>query len=89
MKPEHSYLVEFLEYWRGKCDGRAMPARADIDPLEIPRLLPYVYLVDVLDDPPVSEDGRRVTLLFGAAVHLRDCTPLFPAGAAAGARESL
>lgn len=37
---------------------------------------------------PVSEDGRRVTLLFGAVVHLRDCAPIFPAGAAPGAHES-
>lgn len=159
--PEHPYLIEFLEYWRAKCGGRPMPARADIDPLDIPRLLPYVYMVDVLDDPPdfayrllgtdvvantkidfsgrklseieaegtqgrlleiyqrvrdagepsvdriryksrsgnekyyenvlvpVSEDGLDVTLLFGAAVHLQDCTPLFRAGAGLGARESL
>ena len=129
-----------------------MPARGDSDPLDIPRLLPYVYLVDVLDDPPdfayrllgtdvvantktdfsgrklsdikdegtqgrlieiyravrdtrepsidriryqsrsgnvkfyenvvapVSEGGQRVTLLFGAAVHLLESASALPGG---------
>lgn len=36
------------DYWRRKAAGRSMPRRADIDPTEMPRLLPYVRLVDVL-----------------------------------------
>ena len=35
-------------YWHGKAQDRAMPRRADIDPTEIPKLLPDVMLVDVL-----------------------------------------
>ena len=38
-------------YWADKADGRAMPSRADIDPVEIPRLLPHLFLVDVGGDP--------------------------------------
>ena len=38
-------------YWDGKRVGRSMPSRRDIDPIEIPRLLPYVMLIDVLRDP--------------------------------------
>ncbi len=34
-------------YWRRKSADRAMPRRADIDPIEIPSLLPDVMLVDV------------------------------------------
>ena len=45
-KPEQSLFAEFLDYWHGKCAGRPMPTRADIDPLDIPRLLPHVYLVE-------------------------------------------
>ena len=45
-------LAEARAYWDGKRAGRAMPARRDIDPAEIPRLLPYVMLIDVLADPP-------------------------------------
>ena len=41
-------LQEALDYWRGKAAARPMPARADIDPIEIPKLLPDVMLVDVL-----------------------------------------
>ena len=28
-----------------------MPARADLDPVDIPKLLPFVMLIDVLRDP--------------------------------------
>lgn len=41
----------FYDYWDGKRDGRAMPARADIDPAEITDLLPDVILIDVSHDP--------------------------------------
>ena len=40
-------LSALLDYWRSKCRARAMPARADIDPAEIPRLLPYLMLLDM------------------------------------------
>lgn len=39
------------DYWRSKRGRRLMPARSDIDPVEInPQLLPFVQLVDVVDD---------------------------------------
>ncbi len=38
-----------LGYWREKRGDHAMPARADLDPLDIPTLLPIVGLIDVLD----------------------------------------
>ena len=41
-------LREAHDYWRRKTGARAMPRRADIDPTEIPKLLPDVMLVDVL-----------------------------------------
>ena len=41
-------LRQVYDYWRCKATGRAMPRRADIDPTEIPKLLPDVMLVDVL-----------------------------------------
>ena len=44
-------LKEALAYWRTKLGDRAMPSRRDIDPAEIPQLLPYVMLTDVLSDP--------------------------------------
>ena len=42
-------LRALFGYWREKRGDRAMPARADLDPLDIPTLLPIVGLVDVLD----------------------------------------
>ncbi|MGH6931442.1 MAG: PAS domain-containing protein [Dongiaceae bacterium] len=38
-------------YWQGKLAGRAMPARADMDPSEIRALLPFVALADVSSGP--------------------------------------
>lgn len=39
------------QYWRSKCAGKPMPARADIRPEEIKALLPHVVLLDVRHDP--------------------------------------
>ena len=41
-------LHQGYQYWRQKSAGKAMPRRADLDPTEIPKLLPDVMLVDVL-----------------------------------------
>jgi hypothetical protein len=43
-------LCQAHAYWRGKVRDRTMPRRADIDPTEIPKLLPDVMLVDVLPE---------------------------------------
>jgi hypothetical protein len=42
---EQAYL-----YWREKAAGRTMPSRNDIDPVDIPKLLPDVMLVERLDN---------------------------------------
>jgi hypothetical protein len=41
-------LCHVVNYWCAKRKGRRMPARYDIDPLELRRLLPNIYLIDVL-----------------------------------------
>ena len=41
-------LQDALDYWRLKSAGRSMPRRADIDPLDIPKLLPHVMVVEAL-----------------------------------------
>jgi hypothetical protein len=53
-RPEQAY-----RYWLSKTAGRAMPSRADIDPVEIPKLLPDVMLVER------QEDGRYRYRLIG------------------------
>lgn len=47
---DHPDLIRFFEYWRSKVARRRLPSRADFDPVEIPDLLPWIYLVDVVDD---------------------------------------
>jgi hypothetical protein len=39
-------------YWCRIAAGRAMPRRADLDPLDIPKLLPHVMLVEVHRSDP-------------------------------------
>ncbi|UEM06844.1 PAS domain-containing protein (plasmid) [Skermanella rosea] len=41
-----------FDYWKSKLDGRLMPARRDLNPCQIPSLLPYLILTDVCRDPP-------------------------------------
>lgn len=41
---------QLYDYWLDRASGRDMPARADINPAHIPRLLPFVSLVDVAAD---------------------------------------
>ena len=43
---------ELFAYWAGlRRRGRALPARDDLDPASIKRLLPTVSLTQVLSDP--------------------------------------
>jgi hypothetical protein len=43
----HPKLAGLLAYWQQKRAGRAMPARADIEPTELKALLPHIFMVDV------------------------------------------
>ncbi|WP_193371218.1 PAS domain-containing protein [Pelagibius marinus] len=44
-------LADLHGYWRSRCRGQPFPARADIDPVDIPALLEHLVLLDVLRDP--------------------------------------
>lgn len=44
-------LRRLHEYWCQQRAARLMPARPDIDAAEIPALLPYIFVIDVLEDP--------------------------------------
>ncbi len=46
-----SHLSDGLAYWHRIRGTRPMPSRTDVDPLDIPQLLPYVMLIDVLREP--------------------------------------
>lgn len=44
-------LVSVLAYWQHRRGQRCYPRRADIDPVDIPDLLPFVVLLDVVGEP--------------------------------------
>ncbi len=45
--PRYPDLCFALDYWKSKKGTRIAPARTDIDPVDIPRILPRVMLADV------------------------------------------
>ena len=47
----HPNLVTLYHHWDHARAGRAMPSRADVDPLALPKLLGNLILIDVLHDP--------------------------------------
>lgn len=55
-----SYHLDLYRYWLNKRGGRPMPARSDIDPADIPGLLPYLTIIDKVD-------GRLHYRLIGTA----------------------
>ncbi len=79
----HPDLAQFLDYWLAKhgADGH-LPSRTDIDPAEIPKLLPGIALIDV----EASDDAYRfkyrllgtrhsyVTQQNMVGLYLEDCT---------------
>jgi hypothetical protein len=56
---------ELFDYWLRSAGERAMPARSDLDPLKVPRLLPYLGLIDL-------RDGLDKGLFRLAGTRLRD-----------------
>jgi hypothetical protein len=60
----HPKIRALYLYWAERRRARAMPGRADLDPMEIPKLLPYVFLIDV-----AAEDPTRLTYrVFGTGL---------------------
>jgi hypothetical protein len=56
-------LKALLDYWRGKCSPGQLPARADIDPLELRGLLGNINLIEVVQQ---ADSSRRFRYrLFG------------------------
>lgn len=44
-------IEKALDYWERIRAGHPMPRRGDLDPVDIPKLLPFVMLVDVFARP--------------------------------------
>ena len=61
---DHGDLRAFYDYWKSKqIDGRP-PRRSDIDPADIPKLLPNILLIDLVGDPAYDFHYR----LMGTAI---------------------
>jgi hypothetical protein len=74
--PRDPRIKALYDYWDRLRGDRAMPARADIDPGAIPKLLPYIFMYDV-----ATEGGYTVRLVGEEVVRFvgRNATGL-PAG---------
>ena len=48
----HPKVWQFLEYWKSICrNEQELPLRGQFDPIDIPSLLPNVFLFDVIGSP--------------------------------------
>ncbi|MBL9034673.1 MAG: PAS domain-containing protein [Rhodospirillaceae bacterium] len=50
-QPRHADLLRLLAYWQARCNGRAFPRRADIDPLDFAFMLDRVALTEIHEAP--------------------------------------
>ena len=62
---------ELFDYWLRSAGSRRMPARSDLDPLKVPRLLPHIGLIDVrdgVDDASFRLAGTRLHEIYGQEI---------------------
>ncbi len=71
LKFQDSRLREGLAYWRSRCRGRTMPARADLDPVDMRAFLANVALLEIGRHPEGGLDvsprlvGTEIEAIFG------------------------
>jgi hypothetical protein len=63
--PQDAELKALYEYWDTVRGGRVMPARADIDPAKIPRLLPHIIMYTVATDYTIRLVGEEIVRFTG------------------------
>jgi hypothetical protein len=62
---------ELYDFWLEAAGSRPMPARSDIDPFKVPKLLPSLGLIDVadgLDDARFRLAGTRLHDVYGEEI---------------------
>ncbi len=64
-------LIRLYDYWLSKSKEESIPSRAQIDPLDVPELLPIIFLVDVTwhnEEPEFSFRlvGSKITEVVGS-----------------------
>ena len=65
----HSNVREIVDYWVRIHPETGLPGRQHFDPLEVPRLLPNIRLLDVVGSPQrfrIRLMGTRLREIFGA-----------------------
>jgi len=76
-------LLALYRYWASKRGDRTMPARADIDPTEIPALLPIIVLIDIvgIGDYRYRLAGTEIVRNFGRDMTGKTFAEVLPGGA--------
>lgn len=59
---DHPKLLKFLDYWQSKRRDGRLPARADIDPVDLHDMLASIIIIEVVDE---GERRRYRFRLFG------------------------
>ena len=62
---------ELFDYWVRSAGSRRMPARSDLDPFSVPKLLPYIGLIDVAGGVAHASfrlAGTRLHDVYGAEI---------------------
>ncbi|MDE2228513.1 MAG: PAS domain-containing protein [Alphaproteobacteria bacterium] len=68
-------------YWRDKCGVRPMPRRRDIDPTEIPQLLPHLLITELVDGGARLRyrlAGTAVVAAYGGELTGKNCDEVCP-----------
>lgn len=71
---------ELFDYWREAAGARPMPARSDLDPLRVPRLLPSIGLIDVrsgLEQACFRLAGTRLHEIYGQEITGKRASEVF------------
>jgi hypothetical protein len=77
----HENIRQIVTYWHAIRPGDRLPGRQHFDPLDLPKLLPNIRLLDVVGDPPrfrIRLMGTRLREFFGTEQTGRWLDELFP-----------
>jgi hypothetical protein len=77
---------ELFDYWLRAAGERPMPARGDLDPLRVPRLLPHLGLIDLrggFDQGLFRLAGTRLRDIYGMEITGRRLRDVFSGDCAA------
>jgi hypothetical protein len=76
---------ELFDYWQRSAGRRPMPARSDLDPLEVPRLLPNIGLIDIrggVGEASFRLAGTRLHEIYGQEITGKRVDDVFAGDAA-------